>query len=93
MWGCRWLRVIGYDGNVDKITKISRNNEGNIEFTSIKNALRKRKLTKPLQVFRGCGRSAKRNYNGGKFKYRENKYRYKGEVYVVWEPESNSLER
>jgi len=34
MWGCRWLRVIGYDVNVDKIKKLSRNNEGNIEFTS-----------------------------------------------------------
>jgi len=26
------------------------------------------------RFFRGCGRSAKRNYDGGKFKYRENKY-------------------
>ena len=46
-----------------------------------------------LLAFWECGRSAKRNYDGGKFKYRENKYRYKGEVYVVWEPESNSSER
>ena len=53
MWGCCWLRVIGYDVNVDKIKKLSRNNECNIEFTSTKNALRKRKRTKPLRVFRG----------------------------------------
>ena len=28
------LRVIGYDVNIDKIKKLSQNNECNIEFTS-----------------------------------------------------------
>ena len=46
-----------------------------------------------LYRFFGDVGGAKRNYDGGKFKYRENKYGIKVRLYVVWEPESNSLER